>query len=116
MKKILGLSVVVIAIASAALAAPSASRGKQTFMRVGCYQCHGTEGQGSNAGLPLALEPLPAEAIAQFIRGNPGNMPPYPESILSNDEIADIAAYIASVRPSPTVDQIPILRDLKIKK
>jgi len=116
MKKILVLSAAVAVVASTALAAPSATRGKQTYMRVGCYQCHGTDGQGSNAGLPLALEPLPAEAIAQFIRGNPGNMPPYPESILSNDEVADIAAYIASVRPSPTVDQIPILRDLKVRK
>ena len=104
----------VAGFAVSASAAPSAAKGKETFLRVGCYQCHGTEGQGSGAGLKLAPDPLPAEAIANFIRGKPGTMPPYPEAVLSDAEIADIAAYLASIRPSPTVDRIPVLRDLKL--
>jgi mono/diheme cytochrome c family protein len=92
-----------------------AERGQKTFMRVGCFQCHGTNGQGSEAGTALTPEPLPAEAIANFIRFSPGRMPVYPEDVLSDDEIADITAFLESVPPPPSPDSIPILRDMKIR-
>ena len=92
---------------------PSAARGKQTYMRVGCYGCHGTQGQGSGSGTKLAPDPLPAEAIAQFIRAQQVFMPSYSEKILSDAEVADIAAYLRSIKPSPTPDSISILKALK---
>lgn len=104
-----------LAIGLSALAqdtTPSAERGLETFMRVGCYQCHGTQGQGSGSGTALIPDPLPAEAIANFIRHSPGRMPPYPETVLSDAEIADIAAYLETVPAPPTPDGLPALKDL----
>lgn len=92
---------------------PSAQRGEETYMRVGCFQCHGTNGQGSEAGTALTPDPLPPEAIANFIRFSPGRMPVYPEEILSDAEIADIVAYLDAVPPPPDPDSIPILKGLK---
>ncbi len=99
--------------AAAQESAPSAERGQQTYMRVGCYQCHGTNGQGNDAGRALTPNPLPPEAIAYFIRFTPGRMPVYPEEVLSDSEIADIVAFLQSVPPPPAADSIPILKDLK---
>ena len=92
---------------------PSAERGQKTFMRVGCYQCHGSDGKGNDAGTALTPDPLPPEAIANFIRYSPGRMPMYPEEVVSDAEIADIVAYLESVPPPPEPDSIAILRNLK---
>jgi mono/diheme cytochrome c family protein len=90
-----------------------AERGKNTYNRVGCYQCHGTDGQGNDAGPMLTPDPLPPEAVANFIRFSPGRMPVYPEEVLSDSEIEDIVAYLASVPPPPDADDIDILRGLE---
>jgi mono/diheme cytochrome c family protein len=91
----------------------AAVRGEQTYMRVGCYQCHGSDGYGNEAGPALTPDTLPAVAIAAFIRTSPGRMPVYPEEVLSDAEIADIVAYLKSVPPPPSADSIEILRELK---
>ncbi len=92
---------------------PSAERGEDTYMRVGCYQCHGTDGKGSDAGTALTPDPLPPEALANFIRYSPGRMPVYPEEVLSDAEIEDIVAWLETVPPPPEPDSIAILRSLK---
>ena len=93
---------------------PSVERGEETYMRVGCFQCHGTNGQGSEAGTALTPDPLPPEAIANFIRFSPGRMPVYPEEILSDAEIADIVAYLEAVPEPPDADSITVLKGLKV--
>lgn len=107
-------------VASAAVAAePSAKRGRDLFMKVGCYTCHGTEGQGSGAGLNLSADPLPADAIANFIRNTDPTtpsfaaMPSYSEKVLSDADVADIAAFLASIPPPKSPDSIAALKDLK---
>ncbi|MDX2221854.1 MAG: cytochrome c [Rhodospirillaceae bacterium] len=97
----------------AAAAEPSAARGRELYNTVGCAQCHGTEGQGSNAGLKLAPDPLPAEAIAQFIRATNTTMPPYSEAVLPDADVADIAAFLATIPASRPVERIPLLNALK---
>ncbi len=109
------IAIVAIAVfvgygANAADQKPSAARGKETYMKVGCHLCHGTVGQGSNAGLKLAPDPLPAEAIAQFIRGTKGPMPAYSERILPDQDVADIAAYLRSIPAARSADSIPALK------
>ena len=91
----------------------SAERGQKTFMRVGCYQCHGNDGKGNDAGTALTPDPLPPEALANFIRFSPGRMPMYPEEVLSDAEIADIVAFLEKVPPPLSADSIPLLRGLK---
>ena len=51
-------------------------------MQHGCWQCHGTMGQGSIAtsgGKRLAPDPLPWEAFSGFVRSTNRAMPPYSE-------------------------------------
>jgi ubiquinol-cytochrome c reductase cytochrome c subunit len=95
---------------SAALAA-SAENGKGLFMTYGCFQCHGTVGQGGNAGPKLAPNPMPYEALANFVRTTDRQMPPYREAVLPNDDLADIYAYLQSVPAVPDYKTIPILKD-----
>ena len=73
---VLGLAVDAAAAEAPASAAPSAARGRQLYYSVGCVHCHGGMGQGSSAGARLAPEPLPAAAIAAFIRATNTPMPP----------------------------------------
>lgn len=93
--------------------APSAARGRQLFLSVGCVHCHGTQGQGSTAGARLAPEPLPAAALAQFIRATNTTMPAYSEKVLGDADVAYIAAFLASLPAPKPVERIPALRDLK---
>lgn len=108
-----GLAVLIALIGTAGAAKPSAERGQKTFMRVGCYQCHGTNGQGNDAGPALTPNTLPAVAIANFVRFSAGRMPVYPEAVLSDDEIADMVAFLQSVPAPPAADSIDILKGLK---
>jgi mono/diheme cytochrome c family protein len=94
----------------AALAA-SAEKGKAAFMKYGCWQCHGTQGQGSVAsnGKVLAPDPLPYESFSAFVRLTNGAMPPYSEHVLPNDDLADIHAYLSSIPKPSDHTSIPLL-------
>jgi mono/diheme cytochrome c family protein len=107
------VALLVLAAGTANAAEPSAKRGRELYMTIGCVHCHGSVGQGSNAGLKLAPDPLPAEAIAQFIRATNTQMPPYSEQVLSDVDVADIAAYLATIPPSKSPDEISALKKLK---
>ena len=88
---------------SPAAPAPSGSveKGRQTFARVGCAQCHGLEAQGSpTTGPRLGPGALPFAAFSRLVRTPRLQMPPYTEKVLSNAELADIYAFVQS-RPKP---------------
>jgi ubiquinol-cytochrome c reductase cytochrome c subunit len=77
-----------------------AANGKRVYMADGCYQCHGTVGQGSRpTGPHLAPNPLPYEAFAGQVRRPVNAMPPYTSVVLSEQDLADIYAYLASIPP-----------------
>jgi ubiquinol-cytochrome c reductase cytochrome c subunit len=94
--------------ASAALAA-SAEKGKAAYMQHGCWGCHGMVGQGGVTGPKLAPDPIPAEAFNAFVRQTNRTMPPYMEAVLSNDDLADIHAYLGTIRKGPDAKDIPLL-------
>jgi ubiquinol-cytochrome c reductase cytochrome c subunit len=75
-------------------------RGRQTFMRVGCYQCHGREAQGASTGPRLGPDPLPLPAFTRAVRTPRNDMPPYSTKILSDAELADVYAFVTA-RPAP---------------
>src|SRR5258705_12367945 len=91
----MGLAALAVSLtlgAGAALAA-DAAKGKQNFMKYGCWQCHGTVGQGSPiSGPKLAPDPLPLEASSAFIRNSNRTMPPYREAALPKQDLEDIHA------------------------
>jgi ubiquinol-cytochrome c reductase cytochrome c subunit len=88
--------------------AGDAAKGKVTFVKNGCYQCHGYVGQGG-AGAKLAPKPLPQEAFVNFVRTTNRQMPPYSEQILSNEDLDDIYAYLQSIPSGPDPKSIPLL-------
>jgi mono/diheme cytochrome c family protein len=98
-------------LASESVAAASAERGKTAFMRAGCWQCHGTAGQGSIAGPKLAPDPLPFESLSAFVRSSSRAMPPFREEVLSDEDLADIYAYLQSIPAAPSPDSIPLLKE-----
>ena len=97
---------------SAALAAGDAAKGKQNFMKYGCWQCHGTMGQGSPVSGPkLAPDPIPLEAMSSFIRNSRRAMPPYRVEVLPEGDLADIHAYLSSVPKPADYKTIPLLAE-----
>jgi mono/diheme cytochrome c family protein len=90
-------------------AAASAEKGKADFMKYGCWQCHGTMGQGGSAGKRLAPDPLPFETFETFVRTTDRQMPPYHEQVLPNEDLADIYAYLQSIPKPPDYKSIPLL-------
>jgi mono/diheme cytochrome c family protein len=88
--------------------AGDAARGQHLFMADGCYECHGTVGQGG-AAPRLAPDPLPAEAIAMYIRKPADVMPPYVEKVLDDQAVRDVQAYLASIPQPPPVKDIRLL-------
>jgi len=89
--------------------AASAEKGREAFVRHGCWQCHGFQGQGGVAGKTLAPDPLPVEAFTAFVRTTNRAMPPYSEAILPDADLADIHAYLAAIPKAPDAKGIPLL-------
>jgi ubiquinol-cytochrome c reductase cytochrome c subunit len=92
----------------------AAERGKAIYIAKGCARCHGTVGQGGGFGAArLAPDPLPLDAMTQFVRGATGPMPAYGSAVLSDSELADIHAYLATIPAPPAVSTVPALKDLR---
>ena len=89
--------------------AASAESGRHVFMRAGCWQCHGTMGQGGAAGPKLAPDPLPFEALSGFVRTTNREMPAYREEVLPDADLADLYAYLLSIPKGPDPKSIPLL-------
>ncbi len=97
--------------AGSALAA-SIEKGREAFMKHGCFQCHGTVGQGSVAtsgGRVLYDTQLPLESVVGFVRSTNRQMPPYSEKILSDADLADMYAYLESLPKPADYKTIPLL-------
>ncbi|HTH95833.1 MAG TPA: cytochrome c [Stellaceae bacterium] len=111
--KFLLAAIIPAAAATLAMSAPAqaadADHGKTLFMKDGCFECHGTVGQGGAAGPALAPKTPTAEGIAKYIRNPRGAMPPYVQSVVSDADIADIQAYLSSVPKPKKPEDIPLL-------
>jgi mono/diheme cytochrome c family protein len=83
--------------------------GKRLFVKDGCYQCHGYQGQGGAAGARLAPRPIVLAALTAYVRHPTGQMPPYTSKVLSDADLADIHAYLSSIPTPPPVKDIPLL-------
>ena len=98
-----------IAVGQGVALAASAEKGKAMYVQHGCWGCHGFQGQGGITGPKLAPEPLPVEAFNAFVRMTNRTMPPYMEAILSNDDLADIYAYLQTIPKPADYKTIPLL-------
>jgi ubiquinol-cytochrome c reductase cytochrome c subunit len=84
--------------------------GKVLFAKIGCYQCHGREGQGAVTGPRLNQNPITYPRFVAYIRKPTGEMPPYTAKVVNDQQAADLFAFIQSLPKPPAVDSIPILR------
>jgi mono/diheme cytochrome c family protein len=109
MAKILSM----LALIALPLAAQDAANGKRIFLRDGCYECHGYNGQGTVQGARLAPPVLNAQGMIRYIRKPAGAMPAFTEKVLSDQEVNDIYAYLKSLPGPKAVKDIPLLDQIK---
>jgi ubiquinol-cytochrome c reductase cytochrome c subunit len=83
--------------------------GKKVFINYYCYACHGTVGQGGRDGARIAPNPPSIATITRYIRKPTGQMPPYTSKVLSDQDIADIYAFLKTIPASPAPRNIPLL-------
>jgi ubiquinol-cytochrome c reductase cytochrome c subunit len=112
--RIAGLAALAVGLVlgSGAALAADAAKGKVAYTKYGCWQCHGTMGQGSPiSGPKLAPDPLPLEAMSSFVRNSRRTMPPYREAVLPNADLADIHAYLSTMPQPRDYKTIDLLKD-----
>lgn len=85
--------------------------GKTLFDDIGCYACHGFEGQGGVAGPSIAPRTLPLAAFIRFVRKPVNQMPLYTERVVSDEDLGHIHAYLLSRPAPPPVESIPLLQE-----
>lgn len=111
----IAMAMLLAAAAFAAHAAPQgdAARGKAAYMKNMCYTCHGTAGQGGDRGSGPRLTPglFPWEGFEQQVRHPRAVMPRYAAQHVGDQDLADIYAYLASMKPGPAAKDIPLLRE-----
>jgi ubiquinol-cytochrome c reductase cytochrome c subunit len=91
--------------------AGNAKAGQTLFLKIGCYQCHGNEGQGGAAGPRIGRSPMLAlRNFIAYVRAPRGEMPPYTAKVIADKDLGDIYAYLASLPPAPAVESIPLLK------
>ena len=84
--------------------------GKRLYLKNGCYQCHGQSGQGGLAGARLAQTKLAQAAFVAYVRNPaPGGMPPYRAQVMTEQELADVWAYIKTFPEPAPAKSIPLL-------
>jgi ubiquinol-cytochrome c reductase cytochrome c subunit len=93
--------------------APNVASGQAAFMHYGCYECHGTQGQGNyGAGPAIAPHPIPYANFLTYIRAPIGEMPPFDEHVLPAGDAQNIWAYLSSQPNTAAVSTIPALASI----
>jgi len=88
-----------------------AAKGNRLYATYGCYECHGYQGQGSTAAGPrIAPAPIPKDAFLAYVRQPSGEMPPYGERVISDADLADIRAFLATIPKGPNPAEVPLLK------
>ena len=112
----LGLAMLGLCTCASAWAQSASGRdvanGKRVYLAVGCFTCHGRAGQGGayNGPAPaLAQTKLPVEAFKVIVRAGPNDMPAYSDAVLSEEDLADIHAFLHSLPGRRPVSDLPIL-------
>lgn len=95
----------------AAAPAGNIDNGKRIYVSYGCYECHGLEGQGSlqTGGVRIGPPPIPLAAFTAYVRQPANQMPPYTAKAVSDAEMADIYAFLATRPAAKPAKDIPLL-------
>jgi ubiquinol-cytochrome c reductase cytochrome c subunit len=113
---VLTLAGLILAAGQACAQQPSApagnvENGKTLYLQVGCYQCHGLAGQGAPmTGPRVSRTEFPFESFLVQLRQPSSQMPPYEAAILSDQDAADLYAYLRQMPPPRDPNSIPLLK------
>ena len=91
-----------------------AGNGKRLYLADGCFTCHGRSGQGGAFNVPapsLAKIELPFEGFKAQLREPANDMPAYSTAVLSDQEIADMYAFVRSLPGARSAKDISILNN-----
>jgi mono/diheme cytochrome c family protein len=105
-----------LATAAGAQDAPAgdAAKGKRVYLADGCFTCHGRSGQGGAYNGPsplLAKTQMPFDGFKGQVRAPSNDMPAYSEAVMSDQDIADIYAFVQSLTGRGNAKDIAILND-----
>jgi mono/diheme cytochrome c family protein len=95
----------------------NAENGKKSYVKYGCYQCHGylahggAGGDSLRGGPRIAPQPQPYPSFSKYVRQPTEQMPPYTVKILPDSDLADIYAWLLEIPQPPPVSSIPQLRN-----
>ena len=87
----------------------NAQTGKQLFEAKGCYSCHGFVGQGSREG-PRLTPALAYPAFVAQLRTPRAIMPPYTAALVTDQQAADMHAYLAGLPKPPDPKTVKLLQ------
>jgi len=103
-----------VALAQDAAPPGDAAKGKRIFLADNCFTCHGRSGQGGayNGPAPiLAHTMLPFDGFKGQIRNPANDMPAFSDTVLSDQDIADIYAFVQTLPGPGSAKDHPILSD-----
>ena len=90
-----------------------ASKGKDLYMKYSCYACHGFSGQ-NGPGARLVPMRMTTAAFTAYVRSpRTRQMPSFSARVLSDQQLADIHAYVKTLPDSKPAKDIPALSQLK---
>lgn len=89
-----------------------AQAGKRLFRADGCWECHGTVGQGGGISGPRIVPmSLPYDAFIYQLRTPRDQMPPFEAKVVSDKDAADIYSFLKSIPKESGAADIPLLND-----
>ena len=89
-------------------------RGQQLYEKNMCNACHGTAGNGGEraSGPQIAPDVWPLEAMKTQLRNPRALMPRYDAKFVNDADVADIHAFLSSIKAGRKAKDIPLLSDL----
>ena len=108
-----GVGAVAQVPATSAALVGNVDAGKRLYEKHTCFFCHGTAGQGSIDGARLAVVGRNLQSFTRYVRQPSGRMPAFTDKILTDQDVADIFAYVRSLPSAKPVKDIPLLDQLR---
>jgi cytochrome c len=91
--------------------AGDADNGKRLYQETGCYQCHGLAGQGAMmTGPRVSRTEFAFDGFLNQLRHPYNQMPPYEAAVVSDQDAADIYAYLRQMPAPRDPNSIPLLK------
>jgi mono/diheme cytochrome c family protein len=92
----------------------NAAEGKRLYLAKGCFTCHGRSGQGGAMNGPapiLAKTAMPFDGFKGQLRQPINDMPAYSDVVMSDQQIADIYAFLQTLPGRLPTKDMTIFKD-----